>query len=199
MEQATRGRKKESSLDQDLGTDCSWASMNSESSICLRCGLCCDGTIFRDVELQPEDAPSALKALGLPVRRRGTEFRFTQPCRALAGCSCRIYSKRPTHCRTFECSILQRLKADELTSPQAIRRVLKARRLAEKARELLSELGDVQSDLPLKTRFFQIEERLHTSGFSRDQAALFGDLTGVYHELILLIGREFYNLDPVSH
>jgi len=41
---------------------------NLASTLCLACGLCCDGTLFRDVELQPGDAWEKFRAEGLPLR-----------------------------------------------------------------------------------------------------------------------------------
>ena len=41
----------------------------SLTTLCLRCGLCCDGTLFTHVSLQPAEA-APLKALGLPVMER---------------------------------------------------------------------------------------------------------------------------------
>ena len=60
--------------------------MNSAEQLCLACGLCCDGTLFDNVQLGPRDDAPALKALGLPVevtRGRTPVTLFRQPCAAL--------------------------------------------------------------------------------------------------------------------
>jgi uncharacterized protein len=36
--------------------------------LCLNCGLCCNGVIFADVKLVPEDNSARLRSLGLPLR-----------------------------------------------------------------------------------------------------------------------------------
>jgi len=38
--------------------------------ICLECGLCCNGVIFADVQLQPGDLPDRLRELGLKLLAR---------------------------------------------------------------------------------------------------------------------------------
>ena len=72
------------------------------------CGLCCNGVIFADVQLEPEDDAQLLQSLGLKfaLNRKSqiVKRKFLQPCTAFAGCQCNIYSDRPRHyCRQFEC------------------------------------------------------------------------------------------------
>jgi hypothetical protein len=71
-------------------------------SICLACGLCCDGTLFARTQLAGEE----IVRLG----RRGTTMAASmpQPCACLEGGRCRIYEERPQVCRSFRCTLLQR-------------------------------------------------------------------------------------------
>ena len=46
------------------------------TQLCLACGLCCNGALFKDVKLQSGDDPEQLASLGLPLtalRRRQRE------------------------------------------------------------------------------------------------------------------------------
>ena len=43
--------------------------------LCLACGLCCNGVLFRDVELQDGDDLEALQKLGLTIRPSRTASR----------------------------------------------------------------------------------------------------------------------------
>jgi hypothetical protein len=67
---------------------------NGSSQLCLACGLCCDGTLFADVELQPGDSADRLRELGqkLPQGKDAEGkpvHKFAQPCPALgADCRC---------------------------------------------------------------------------------------------------------------
>ena len=114
--------------------------------LCTACGLCCDGTLFDLVKLEPGDDAKKLKALGLPVKvtRGKTPITlFPQPCAALCkDLTCRLYADRPWQCRTFECGVFKDAKVGRITPASALQQVKQARRRAEKARRLLRELGD---------------------------------------------------------
>ncbi|HAM71285.1 MAG TPA: hypothetical protein DCM86_06545, partial [Verrucomicrobiales bacterium] len=87
------------------------------SRLCQVCAICCDGTLFHAVELQPGDSPDRLRALGLPLRRRpsGRGTRFAQPCAALDGCLCTLYKDRPAYCRRFDCALLASVRGGRLS------------------------------------------------------------------------------------
>lgn len=84
-------------------------------SLCLSCGLCCDGTLFSNVPLEAGEA-ARLKGRVSLVRGGGT---MKQPCRALEGVSCRVYEERPQTCRKFRCLALQQLEAGEVSEGDA--------------------------------------------------------------------------------
>src|SRR5213079_901703 len=75
--------------------------------LCTQCGLCCDGSLFADVELASRDEASSLELLGLEIEEEGRHGVLVLPCRALEGTRCSVYALRPDCCRTFECKLLQ--------------------------------------------------------------------------------------------
>src|SRR5690348_11951563 len=89
-------------------------------ALCTRCGLCCDGSLFADVELANSEGPF-LEVMGLDVEDGddGIHELLLQPCNALKEGRCNIYSHRPTCCRTFECNLLQRVKQGEICIKEA--------------------------------------------------------------------------------
>lgn len=99
------------------------------TALCLSCGLCCDGTLFRYVPLEPKEARR------LAGRVTPCEGGMEQPCRALDGVHCTVYDDRPTTCRAFRCLALQQLEADVITADDAhefVQEVFtRRRRLAE--------------------------------------------------------------------
>src|SRR5262245_47759228 len=101
------------------------------ANLCLHCGLCCNGVIFGDVKLQPEDDAHCLAALGMPLKPIRNGHKFAQPCHMFDGCRCKIYAERPAHCRTFECALLKRVLSEEITMSFALRQVRKARTLVD--------------------------------------------------------------------
>ncbi|HEV2210350.1 MAG TPA: YkgJ family cysteine cluster protein [Verrucomicrobiae bacterium] len=58
---------------------CSPAQTVTTNNLCLACGLCCNGVIFADVKLQPDDSAEALRNLGLPLKRLPQKARKTAP------------------------------------------------------------------------------------------------------------------------
>ncbi|MDR3377128.1 MAG: YkgJ family cysteine cluster protein [Verrucomicrobiae bacterium] len=129
--------------------------MNSGiDQLCPQCGLCCDSTLFADVELRRGDDPRRLAALGLEVQRKTrTKLAAPQPCACFDGKLCRIYADRPRRCRLFECGLLQRVQAGRLTAAAALQRIAEAKRLAETVRQLLRAAGQRDEQLALTHRY----------------------------------------------
>jgi Fe-S-cluster containining protein len=105
----------------------------SLSTLCLRCGLCCDGTLFTHVPLRrTEVAP--LRALGLPVKERedGTPV-LPQRCAALDGSRCTAYTERPEGCRRYHCHLFSALAEGEVSLDEALAVVDRAHALLASA------------------------------------------------------------------
>lgn len=98
--------------------------MALESILCTRCGLCCNGALFADVELSGPRESTPLEALGLEIE---DDNLLIQPCGALKGTRCSIYSHRPKCCRTFECLLLKRVRRCEVSIPAALKLIDEAR------------------------------------------------------------------------
>lgn len=94
--------------------------MSSLSTLCLRCGLCCDGTLFTHVPLRASEV-GPLKALGLPVKARedGTPI-LPQRCAALDGKRCTAYAERPKGCRHYHCNLFSALSEGEVSLEEAL-------------------------------------------------------------------------------
>lgn len=84
-------------------------------SLCLSCGLCCDGTLFAQVPITPDEAARLEGRVTLSVDRR----QLLQGCRALEGCRCGVYDERPSTCRHYRCVVLKSLEAGRLTEADA--------------------------------------------------------------------------------
>ena len=158
--------------------------------LCLHCGLCCDGTLFRDVELQPGDDAPKLRALGLPIPHSASRTpHFKQPCVAL--CSdlhCRVYADRPARCREFECALFKAVAVGQAELPAALKTVRQTRLMAEKVRRLLRELGDAGEGVSLAQRFKRVKRKFDAGelpvGLDAETAYdRFADLSLAVHEL----------------
>ncbi|MEO6181764.1 MAG: YkgJ family cysteine cluster protein [Verrucomicrobiota bacterium] len=175
--------------------------------LCLTCGLCCNGVIFANVQLQSGDPAERLKALGLRllVRRKsravvsvpsgeqnGTRYQFPQPCSAFDGCHCQIYQERPTHCHAFACALLKSVQLGRTNPASATRTIEKARMRAEKVRELLRQLGDNDEQVALSLRFRKTAKRLQEEKSDGHTADIFSQLTLAAHDLNLILSEKFY-------
>ncbi len=106
----------------------------SSTSLCIRCGLCCDGTLFSRVPVELGDEAAA-EAAGLVIdRERDTHF-FRQPCAGFAGGRCAVYANRPTPCRNFRCKLLKSFQAGEIDLDTALEKVELAMQLRRKIAE----------------------------------------------------------------
>ncbi len=93
-----------------------------------------------------------LCSLGIPILIPRSALRaphFNQPCAALDGCRCRIYSERPNYCREFDCLVLKNVKAGRLRTAAALRIISAARDRADKVLRLLRALGDTDEQVAL--------------------------------------------------
>ncbi len=163
------------------------------AQLCLRCGLCCNGVLFRDVELQRLDQSAAFRAAGLTlVRRRGTTV-LPQPCAALGpDLKCRVYASRPNRCRDFECALLKDVASGKLDLPSALKTVSLARQRAAKVVSLLRLAGDSNDDQPLTRRFQQVQRRCEAGQLPDAAVDAFGELTLAVHSLNVILSTRFY-------
>ncbi|HVG58525.1 MAG TPA: YkgJ family cysteine cluster protein [Hyalangium sp.] len=90
------------------------------STLCQRCGLCCDGNLFSSLPLWPSEVES-MQRLSLPVvdRPDGTPG-LEQRCAALDGRCCTVYAERPEACRRYRCNLLTAVSEGEVTVEEAL-------------------------------------------------------------------------------
>jgi hypothetical protein len=164
------------------------------AALCPNCGLCCNGVIFANVGLRPDDDTARLKSLGLPIGAPRAERppRLAQPCAAYDGCHCRVYADRPHYCREFECLLLKSVQAGRTETPAAVRIIRNARERADTVRRLLGALGDTDTHLPLSARFRHTNKRMQQRELDEATADTYAQLTLAVHDLNLLLGDAFY-------
>jgi Fe-S-cluster containining protein len=165
--------------------------MNGIEQLCPKCGLCCNGVLFADVELRKGDDAQRLAELGLPLVKKGRKPAFAQPCVCFDGTLCRIYAERPVYCRTFECGLLKRVQAGELGVDAALKTIAQAKRQVEKVCELLRCAGSDDERLALSHRYGRaMSEPVDLSG-GKESAGLPGKLMTTYRDLMQMLRRDF--------
>lgn len=96
-------------------------------SLCLSCGLCCDGTMFEAAALAPGEAERYAGRVNVSADRQHLRL----PCPALDGCKCKTYLDRPAVCSEFKCLVLASLERGligEAEAQESIEEVLGRRR-----------------------------------------------------------------------
>ena len=151
-------------------------------TLCTRCGLCCDGTLFADVELSGLAEVSRLEVLGLEVEddsRMGGLL--VQPCAALSGTRCSVYAHRPKCCRTFECSLLEDARSGVVGVEQAAGHIRATLERIHRVRRLLRRLGSPDVRLPLAERVAETlsDEGGATAGSRSARAELLAETTAL--------------------
>lgn len=160
--------------------------MNAVDQLCTQCGLCCDGTLFADVELRAGDDAKRLTKLGLTLHRKGKSKRaFAQPCACFDGTLCTIYADRPKRCRWFECGLLKRVEAGEMNAGIALKKIARAKVLAEKVHGLLG----ADEGAALSERYAQAMNE--PADLSQGKADGHGKLMRAYEDFMAVIQRDF--------
>lgn len=161
------------------------------SQLCPNCGLCCDSTLFADVELRKGDDPRRLQKLGLEIQQKTkTRLAFAQPCACFDGTFCKIYADRPTRCRLFECGLLKRVESGKMTAGVALEKIGEAKARAEKIRQLLRRCGQEQEPMALTHRY---AEAMSASVDLSDESSgdLRGELMMAVSDLMQRLERDF--------
>ena len=139
--------------------------------LCTRCGLCCDGSLFADVELAGSAEAAGLEVMGLEIEEDDTDGAvLVQPCGALRGKLCGIYAHRPECCRTFECRLLQDARRGAVSVEQALEHIAETLKHVGRVRKLAEELGQREVNLPLKERYADALALADEAGVSRSRA-----------------------------
>lgn len=125
-------------------------------ALCPACGMCCNGVLFADVELQRGDDAARLQTLGVKLFAKGGRRRFGQPCGCFDGMLCRIYADRPERCRTFECRLLKNVRVGVTQPGRALRSIVAAVKAANRIRRLVGDLGETDETQPLSRRYARI-------------------------------------------
>jgi len=163
----------------------------SIEQLCPNCGLCCDSTLFADVELRAGDDPARLAKLGLSLERKGRgKIAFAQPCACFDGTLCQIYGDRPKRCRLFECGLLKRVETREMTAKAALEKITDAKKRADHVRELLRLQGQRDEQKALTHRY---REAMSAPVEMSDEANAErrGELMLAVNDLMQLLQKDF--------
>lgn len=166
-------------------------------TLCTRCGLCCDGSLFADVELAGRAEATGLVILGLEIDDDDANAALLlQPCNALQGRRCSIYAHRPECCRTFECRLLQDVRRGAVGVERAGEQITEALTQIGHVEELMAKLGQRARRLPLRERCAEALARKDSTDpkLNRKRAELEAAMSGVNES----IRKTFLGGAPIS-
>ena len=154
-------------------------------TLCLQCGMCCNGVLFADVRPEPGDASPLFTQHGKRVK---------QPCPAFnsSDCTCAIYTERPMRCRKFECRQLLGVRAETIKTEAALKKIKAAHKLVARAEFLLGLIGVDDKKLSLKRRFQLCQEFAEEGLLAPKYFSTLADLQLAMHKLTVLLSKDFY-------
>jgi Fe-S-cluster containining protein len=114
--------------------------------------MCCDGTLFHSVVLQPNDSATSLSSLGLVLKRKKGAFSFRQPCPAHQNNQCGIYENRPHRCRLFHCQQLLQVSSGTLSQTQALETIRSTREKIKLVDQLIAKITETNPNHGLTQR-----------------------------------------------
>jgi Fe-S-cluster containining protein len=153
--------------------------------------LCCDSTLFADVELRASDNAAKLSRLGLTLLKKSkTTAAFAQPCACFDGKLCRIYENRPKRCALFECGLLKKVEAGDMTAKVALKKIAAAKQRANEVRTLLKSVGQRDEKKALAHRY--AEAMSAPMDLSKPaKVELRGELMLAVNDLMVMLQRDF--------
>ena len=112
--------------------------MSVLKNICIDCGMCSDGTMYRWVGLREGDQLEPLSSAGAVFVARDAETLFQLPCPAFRGGCCSIYESRPKICRDYRCFLLRRYEAGDVSFEEARARITRTMALRDRVRSAMA-------------------------------------------------------------
>ena len=116
------------------------------SEICVKCGMCCDGTLFNRAKIKNTEDERLAKSLGLTTFSDADgKLNFQLPCHLFKGC-CTVYDQaRPNICGSFFCEPLRKVQKDEMSFEKAEKLIDTTLELRNEIMEIASTIADFKS------------------------------------------------------
>ena len=169
------------------------------TSICVGCGMCCDGTMYKSVDVGEGDQRDLLDTAGLVFTQEGDATRFAQPCPAFGGGRCSIYEGRPGVCRNYRCLLLRRHDAGEVSYDDAAALIARTAALRDRVRSSLAAYVDTTEILSLDGMYRLMLAKLDAQPDQAAHRRQHAELLLEVGALRVILAREFEPLDSKSH
>ena len=163
--------------------------MDGKQNLCIKCGLCCDGTIFQYVKLKEQEIIN--NQFHYQIVKSG-ETGMLQPCIHLKENICNIYHKnRPANCIAFKCKLLRAFEAGKISYIEALVLIDKLMVLKGQILESISDFYIVEPPVDVKKLMSDFEEYYVNHIGELEFRKMFGKTLLNYAMLIQLIKKHF--------
>lgn len=133
-----------------------------EQTVCLSCGLCCDGTLFGHAVLKPGEKGNLPSLIEQRVFMIGEKDYFRLPCLYFLG-RCTIYSsKRADVCGSFRCRLLSEMSEGRISFEKALEIIKGAVIMRNSLQEEYRSFPESPGILPL-TEIMKVLGNYHNS------------------------------------
>jgi len=156
-----------------------------QDSICQSCGMCCDGTLFKYVDVDATGPDSSWP--DNVIKLVSVDNVLSHPCPAHQSDLCVIYHDRPTQCREFSCTLLTQLDAGEIKRQEALLIIQETLLLKTAFVEAVTKVMDAGNLASPKKLFYEFRTRFRdkfeTKTFRKTHAAIFLTHARLMHDL----------------
>jgi Fe-S-cluster containining protein len=169
------------------------------TGICVGCGMCCDGTMYRTVDVDEADELTPLRAAGAVWATASGITSFLQPCSAFGAGCCSIYDGRPGVCRTYRCRLLRRYEAGEVSYEDARGLIDSTVAVRDRVRSGLTAYVEPEKLEALEGLYRVMNAKLETTADPAAARREHADLLLEVVALRVVLAREFEPRDTPSH
>ena len=116
-----------------------------DKNICINCGLCCDGTLFKFAKIKDEETTSPIVTANISFTDDGKK-KLKQRCCFLDHKLCTIYDERPLVCAGFKCKQLESFISNSISYDEAMKIINDTLLLKESIeRDLLIQFPEIKA------------------------------------------------------
>ena len=101
------------------------------TDLCTVCGLCCLGVVHSHAALGTDELDLA-RELGLRVDVFEDGVGFHLPCPQYQADRCATYQRRPRTCAEYQCELLQRFLAGEVSQEESVSLITQAKAMLDR-------------------------------------------------------------------
>ena len=89
-------------------------------NLCMVCGLCCDGTLFKTAAVDPDERLTELQECGVQIHIENERRCLLFPCTAYEDHICKAYhNERAKICAEYQCKLLKQCLTGKITWDEA--------------------------------------------------------------------------------